>query len=149
MWGIYAKWTLSPNRLVFWDEFSCLVCINWCFVTWQEFLEDVLHRFDRQSFKGYYGLIAKLTQTGTVLEYHDTFEKYLNRMRGVSETDLFTLFVAGLRADIQERLRLHRPQSFAEAMLLAVEFGDEQGDRVPAAQPVSARDDSGRTRTGG
>ena len=106
-------------------------CANNDFVTWQDFLEDVRHHFDRQSFKDYYGLIAKLTQIGSVLDYHDTFEKYFNRVRGVSESDLFTLFIAGLKTDVQERLRLHRPQSLAEAMSLAVEFGDEQADRKP------------------
>lgn len=55
-------------------------CVNSEFVTWQDFLEDVRHRFDRQSFKDYFGLLAKLTQTGTVLAYHDTFERYLNRV---------------------------------------------------------------------
>ena len=29
----------------------------------QEFLDDVRHRFDWKSFKDYFGLIAKLTQT--------------------------------------------------------------------------------------
>ena len=85
---------------------------------------DVRHRFDRQSFKNYFGLIAKLTQTGTVLEYHDTFEKYLNRVRGIPESELFTLFVAGPKHDMQERLRLHRPESLAEAMALALELAD-------------------------
>lgn len=56
-------------------------CANNEFVAWQEFLWDVRHRFDRQSFKNFYGLLAKLTQTGTILEYHDTFEKYLNRVQ--------------------------------------------------------------------
>lgn len=67
------------------------------FVTWSEFLEDVRHRFERQTFKDYFGLIAKLTQTGTVLEYHDTFERYLNRVQGVPESKLFTLFFFGRR----------------------------------------------------
>ncbi|KAJ0882752.1 putative non-specific serine/threonine protein kinase [Helianthus annuus] len=26
IWGLYTKWFLSPTRLVFWVEFSCLVC---------------------------------------------------------------------------------------------------------------------------
>ncbi|KAJ0926070.1 hypothetical protein HanRHA438_Chr04g0166811 [Helianthus annuus] len=26
MWGLYTKWALSPTRLVFWVEFSRLVC---------------------------------------------------------------------------------------------------------------------------
>ncbi|XP_042019016.1 uncharacterized protein LOC121766845 [Salvia splendens] len=98
-------------------------------VTWQEFLDDVRHRFDRQSFQDYFGLIAKLTQTGTVLEYHDTFEKYLNRIQGVPEKQLFTLFVAGLKPDMKERLSLHRPSSLAAAMALTLELVDSHPDR--------------------
>ncbi|XP_042045733.1 uncharacterized protein LOC121799030 [Salvia splendens] len=85
-----------------------------------EFLEDIRHRF---------GLIAKLTQTGSVVEYHDTFEKYLNRVQGIPERQLFTLFVAGLKPDMQERLRLHRPSSLAAAMALTLELADSHGDR--------------------
>jgi hypothetical protein len=29
MRGLYIKWALSPNRLVFWDEFSHLICDIW------------------------------------------------------------------------------------------------------------------------
>lgn len=79
-------------------------CANNEFVTWQEFLEDVHHRFDRRSFQKNFGLLAKLTQTGTLLDYHDTFEKYLNRVQGVLESVLFTLFVAGLKPDIQREV---------------------------------------------
>ena len=67
------------------------------FVTWHEFLEDVRLRFDPQSFQNYFSLIAKLTQTGSVVDYHNTFKKYLNRVQGIREYELFTLFVAGLK----------------------------------------------------
>ena len=116
----YAVMLFDPPA----SEWVFNYCANTDFVTWQDFLVDVRHRFDRQSFKNYFGLIAKLTQTGTVLEYHDTFEKYLNRVRGIPESELFTLFVAGPKHDMQERLRLHRPESLAEAMALALELAD-------------------------
>ena len=96
------------------------------FVTWQEFLEDVRHRFEPQSFQNYFGLIAKLVQTGSVAEYHDTFEKYLNQIQGIPESELFTLFVAGLKPDMQERVKLHRPSSLAAAMALSLELATTQ-----------------------
>ncbi|XP_042032226.1 uncharacterized protein LOC121778901 [Salvia splendens] len=104
-------------------------CANNEFVTWNEFLGDVRHRFDRKSFQNYFGLLAKLTQTGSLLEYHNTFEKYLNRVHGVPESELFTLFVAGLKPDIQERVKLHRPESLAAAMALILEWTEEIHDR--------------------
>ncbi|XP_042021153.1 uncharacterized protein LOC121768675 [Salvia splendens] len=115
-------------------------CANNDFVTWREFLEDVRHRFDRQSFQDYFGLLAKLTQTGSVLEYHDTFEKYLNRVQGIPETKLFTLFVAGLKPDMQERVRLHRPSSLAAAMALTLELADSQVPQQPSRRPWQPRD---------
>ncbi|XP_042035243.1 uncharacterized protein LOC121781586 [Salvia splendens] len=128
----YAVMLFDPPA----SEWVFNYCANNEFVTWQEFLEDVRHRFDRQSFKDYFGLIAKLTQTGTVLEYHDTFEKYLNRVQGVPEAKLFTLFVAGLKPEMQERLTLHRPTSLAAAMALALEISDTHSER--ASQHLSS-----------
>lgn len=101
-------------------------CANNDFVTWQDFLEDVRHRFDRQSFKDYFRQLAKLTQTWTVLDYHNTFEKYLNRVKGIPESELFTLFVTCLKPDMQESLQLHQPSSIVAAMALALELADSQ-----------------------
>ncbi|XP_042039612.1 uncharacterized protein LOC121785291 [Salvia splendens] len=126
----YAVMLFDPPA----SEWVFNYCANNEFVTWQEFLEDVRHRFDRESFQDYFGLIAKLTQTGSVLEYHDTFEKYLNRVQGVPESQLLTLFVAGLKPDMQERLRLHRPSSLAAAMALTLELADSHSDRQQPQQ---------------
>lgn len=52
------------------------------------------------------------------------FERYLNHVWGILESKLFTLFVAGLKPDMQERLKLHRPTSLAAAMALALELID-------------------------
>ncbi|XP_042022920.1 uncharacterized protein LOC121770215 [Salvia splendens] len=104
-------------------------CANNEFVTWDDFLEDVRHRFDRRSTQNYFGLLAKLTQTGPLLEYHNTFEKYLNRVQGVPESELFTLFVAGLKPDVQERVRLHRPGSLSAAVALVLEWTDAPYER--------------------
>ncbi|XP_042005724.1 uncharacterized protein LOC121754429 [Salvia splendens] len=126
----YAVMLFDPPA----SEWVFNYCANNEFVTWQEFLEDVRHRFDRQSFQDYFGLIAKLTQTGSVIEYHDTFERYLNRVQGVPERQLFTLFVGGLKPDMQERLRLHRPSSLAAAMALALELADTHYDHQQPQQ---------------
>ncbi|XP_042008927.1 uncharacterized protein LOC121757445 [Salvia splendens] len=127
----YAVMLFDPPA----SEWVFNYCANTDFVTWQEFLEDVRHRFDKQSFKDYFGLIAKLTQTGTVLEYHDTFERYLNRVQGVPEVKLFTLYVAGLKPDMQERVTLRQPRSLAAAMALSLELADSQPDRSLGQYP--------------
>ncbi|XP_041999909.1 uncharacterized protein LOC121749403 [Salvia splendens] len=129
----YAVMVFDPPA----SEWVFNYCGNNDFVTWHEFLEDVLNRFDRQSFKDYFGLIAKLTQTGTVLEYHDTFEKYLNRVQGVPESKLRTLFVVGLTANMQESLKLHRLTSLATALVSSLELADTQSDRNIAQSSAS------------
>lgn len=132
----YAVMLFDPPA----SEWVFNYCANTEFVTWQDFLENVRHRFDRQSFKDYFGLLAKQTQTGTVLAYHDTFERYLNRVQGIPESKLYTLFIAGLKPDLQERLRLHRPSSLTEAMALALELADSQLDQAQnTQQPAGAR----------
>ncbi|XP_042065700.1 uncharacterized protein LOC121809231 [Salvia splendens] len=103
------------------------------YVTWPEFLEDVRHRFDPQSFRNYIGPLAKLVQTGTVAEYHDTFEKFLNRVEGVPDYILIPVFIEGLKMPIQEKVELQQPQSLAEAMALALRLAANQDHRYQQA----------------
>lgn len=65
-----------------------------------DFLEDVRHRFEPQSFTNSIGPLSKLVQTGTVAEYHATFERLLNRMDGLPESALIPMFIAGLKEPI-------------------------------------------------
>ena len=99
------------------------------FVSWPEFLEEVRHRFDPQSFRNYTGLIAKLIQTGTVAEYHAIFERYLNRVEDLSEASLIPIFIAGLKQPIQEKVELQEPTSLAAAMALALRLAATQEER--------------------
>ena len=102
---------------------------NNLWVSWADFLEDVRHRFDPHSFRNYSGLISKLVQTGTVAEYHDTFERYLNRVEDLSEASLIPIFIAGLKEPIREKVDLQEPSSLAAAMALALRLAATQEDR--------------------
>ncbi|XP_042067228.1 uncharacterized protein LOC121810533 [Salvia splendens] len=99
------------------------------FVTWPEFLNDVRHRFDPQSFRNYTGLIAKLVQTTTVADYHATFERYLNRVTDLSESALIPIFIQGLKQPLQEKVELQNPESLAEAMALALRLAATHDER--------------------
>ncbi|XP_042059584.1 uncharacterized protein LOC121804108 [Salvia splendens] len=100
-------------------------------VTWREFLEDVRHRFDPQSLRNCIGPLSKLVQTGSVAEYHDAFERYLNRVRGLSEEALIPIFITGLKEPIQEKVELQQPGSLAEAMALALRLAVSHEERHP------------------
>ncbi|XP_042012377.1 uncharacterized protein LOC121760841 [Salvia splendens] len=114
------------------------------FVTWQEFLDDVRHRFDPQSFRNYTGLIAKLVQTTTVADYHATFERYLNRVTDLSESSLIPIFIQGLKQPLQEKIELQNPASLAEAMALALGLAATQDEQPQQPLPYPRRQWSGR-----
>ncbi|XP_042016453.1 uncharacterized protein LOC121764507 [Salvia splendens] len=114
------------------------------FVTWPEFLDDVRHRFDPQSFRNYTGLIAKLVQTSTVADYHATFERYLNRVTDLSESSLIPIFIQGLKQPLQEKIELQNPVSLAEAMALALRLAATQDERPHQPSPYPRRQWSGK-----
>lgn len=99
------------------------------YATWPEFLEDVRHRFDPQSFRNSMGPLSKLVQTGSVADYHDAFDRYLNRAHGCSEEALIPIFITGLKDPIQEKVELQQPSSLAEAMALALRLGTSHEER--------------------
>ncbi|KAG6402647.1 hypothetical protein SASPL_134849 [Salvia splendens] len=103
---------------------------NNMFVTWHDFLEDVRQRFDPHCYESYIGLLSKLCQTGSVVEYQATFEKLLNRISGVPESTLLPTYIAGLKQPTQRQVKLHRPPTLASAFALAQELSACNDDRL-------------------
>ncbi|XP_071728193.1 uncharacterized protein [Rutidosis leptorrhynchoides] len=62
--------------------------------------------------------LKKLKQTGTVEEYHDKFEYLLNKVE-ISEKHAVSLFLGGLRKDIELSVRMFKPKSLEDAYSLA------------------------------
>lgn len=89
---------------------------------WADFLDDVRRRFDPQCFQNFIGLIAKLSQTGTIAEYNAAFETMLNRVRGVPKYILLPIYIEGIAQPVKNQVHLQYPSSVAAAMALAVEF---------------------------
>ena len=83
--------------------------------------------------------LAKLVQTGSVADYHDTFEKYLNRVEGLSDYALIPIFIEGLKQPIQEKVELQHPQSLAEAMAIALRLGATQENTFQQAASGSKK----------
>lgn len=75
----------------------------------------------------YIELIAKLTQTGSLAEYHTEFEKMLNRTQGLPESTLLPIYLGGLRQPVRKQVRFQHPQSVAAVMALATEFDSVAG----------------------
>ncbi|KAL1540646.1 hypothetical protein AAHA92_24966 [Salvia divinorum] len=92
------------------------------YARWAEFLEDVRKRFDPKCFVNYFGKIAKLCQTGSLTDYNKEFETMLNRVRGVPDYMLLTLYVEGLLQPVRNQVKFQYPPSVAAAIALALEF---------------------------
>lgn len=91
-------------------------------VSWPQFLEDTRRRFDPHYFVNYIELIAKLTQTGSLVDYNREFERMSTQIHGVSEATLLSMYLGGLRHLIWNQVRFQHPTSVAAAMALAMEF---------------------------
>ncbi|KAJ8898841.1 hypothetical protein K2173_008150 [Erythroxylum novogranatense] len=85
-------------------------------------------------YKDYMGLLSKLQQRTTVMEYQAKFERLLNKISGVSETTLISIFKAGLKPPIRREVNLRNPltlgQTFALARELAANYTDTMSSLV-------------------
>lgn len=97
--------------------------------SWGQFLEDVRRRFDQNYFVNHIELIAKLSQTGALLDYNREFERIQTQIRGVPESTLLPIYMSGLRNPVRSLVRFQHPTSVAAAMALALEF-DSSADRT-------------------
>nr|GMD82510.1 Transposon Ty3-G Gag-Pol polyprotein [Ipomoea batatas]GME15449.1 Transposon Ty3-G Gag-Pol polyprotein [Ipomoea batatas]GME19231.1 Transposon Ty3-G Gag-Pol polyprotein [Ipomoea batatas] len=86
---------------------------------WHDFLEKVAQRFGTTHFEDPLAELAKLTQTGTVADFQAAFEKLLNRVTGVTETQLVSYVLGGLKPHVRRELLLARPRTVLAAFELA------------------------------
>ncbi|VFQ97281.1 unnamed protein product [Cuscuta campestris] len=90
--------------------------------SWTEFVTSFKLRFDPLNYVDYFGFLSKVRQTGSVLEYQQAFEKVLVNVTGVEESNLQSLFHAGLKTHVQHELMLLKPSSLSESFALAREL---------------------------
>nr|GMC60945.1 Transposon Ty3-G Gag-Pol polyprotein [Ipomoea batatas] len=86
---------------------------------WHDFLEKFAQRFGTTHFEDPLAELAKLTQTGTVADFQAAFEKLLNRVIGVTETQLVSYVIGGLKPHVRRELLLARPRTVLAAFELA------------------------------
>ncbi|KAF9605047.1 hypothetical protein IFM89_013717 [Coptis chinensis] len=68
--------------------------------------------------------LSKLTQQGTVREYITSFETLINLVPGIQDQHQVSLFVSGLKAEIQAGVRIHNPLSLSHGIDLALKHED-------------------------
>ncbi|VFQ74333.1 unnamed protein product [Cuscuta campestris] len=89
--------------------------------TWADFEEQFKFRFDPEMYEDYFGLLAKLQQTTTLMAYQTEFERLMNKVEGVTEATLISVFISGLKDPVRRELRVNRPSTLNGAFALARE----------------------------
>nr|GMD88071.1 Transposon Ty3-G Gag-Pol polyprotein [Ipomoea batatas] len=82
-------------------------------------LLKVEQRFGTTHFEDPLAELAKLTQIGTVADFQAAFEKLLNRVMGVTETQLVSYVIGGLKSHLRRELLLYRPRTILATFELA------------------------------
>nr|GMD63279.1 Transposon Ty3-G Gag-Pol polyprotein [Ipomoea batatas] len=95
---------------------------NELLTTWENFQRQVELRFGPSRFEDYQGKLSKLLQRTTVTEYQSEFEYLMNKVTGISESILISMFIAGLKSHIRRELQRARPTSLMETFALAREY---------------------------
>ena len=82
--------------------------------TWRQFREAILRRFQPGVVKDPYGPLLKLKQTGPVLEYIEQFERISGPMKDVDRGIMRSIFVNGLKGELQAEIKSLELDSLAE-----------------------------------
>ncbi|KAF9605396.1 hypothetical protein IFM89_016973 [Coptis chinensis] len=82
-------------------------------LTWRQFSTSLCKRFGSRKHIDPMSSLSKLTQQGTVREYITSFETLINLVPGIQDQHQVSLFVSGLKAEIQAGVRIHNPLSLS------------------------------------
>ncbi|VFQ88034.1 unnamed protein product [Cuscuta campestris] len=112
---------------------------NNCITSWPAFLEAVKHRFDPSHYEDYMGLLCKLQQRASVIDYQADFERLLNKITGVPEPTLISIYIAGLKQPTWREVLLRRPVTLGQTFALARELAVNYTDTLAALSGSSKR----------
>lgn len=76
-------------------------------------------RFEESGYVSSDEALSRIKQVGSLRDYQEEFEKLGNRVQGWSQKALAGTFMGGLKPEISEGIRMHRPKSLKDAISLA------------------------------
>ncbi|KAD6454476.1 hypothetical protein E3N88_09182 [Mikania micrantha] len=88
-------------------------------LSWVDFQAELLQRFSGLEIHNPYEQLATLKQRDSIHDYIDDFEYLLSLVPRLPESQALGYFIAGLKEDVKQWVRLHRPLSRLDAMYLA------------------------------
>ncbi|KAL4565288.1 hypothetical protein LXL04_029376 [Taraxacum kok-saghyz] len=105
-------------------------------LTWEQFQSELLQRFSGLDIHNPYEQLATMKQEDSIHAYIDDFEYLLSLVPKLPESQALGYFIAGLKEDAKKWVRLHRPQTRLDAMLLAK---DIESLLRPSSSSIPAR----------
>ncbi|KAD4585314.1 hypothetical protein E3N88_22915 [Mikania micrantha] len=88
-------------------------------LSWVDFQAELLQRFSGLEIHNPYEQLATLKQRDSIHDFIDDFEYLLSLVPRLPESQALGYFIAGLKDDVKQWVRLHRPLSRLDAMYLA------------------------------
>ncbi|XP_058755088.1 uncharacterized protein LOC131628242 [Vicia villosa] len=125
------------NWYQWWEEQTSLK-------TWEEFKIAVMRRFQPGLLHNPLGPLLSLKQKGSVGEYREKFEMMVAPLRREERIMLDSIFLNGLKDEIQAELKLHESQDLAELMDRALLI--EEKNEVVTKKGSSWKDRGGTFR---
>lgn len=90
------------------------------FNNWEEFSTAICRRFGPTEYDDFQAMLSKIIQKTSVRAYQEEFERISNRVEGWSDSAMKSVYLSGLRPDIQAEVRTLRPQTLEETFALAL-----------------------------
>ncbi|RWR84947.1 Ty3/gypsy retrotransposon protein [Cinnamomum micranthum f. kanehirae] len=87
--------------------------------TWEQFVLAMDAWFGPSKSEDFAGKLSKLRQNSTVLEYQREFQRLSNRVKGLSESYLVSLYLSGLRDDVRIGVQKLEPTNLPDVFSLA------------------------------
>ncbi|PNX92763.1 Ty3/gypsy retrotransposon protein [Trifolium pratense] len=97
--------------------------------SWHDLLLTLETRFAPSFYDDPRGALFKLTQTGSVNQYLNDFERIANRVMGLPHPFLLSCFISGLSPEIRREVQALQPISLPHATALAKIQEDKINDR--------------------
>ncbi|KAF9607193.1 hypothetical protein IFM89_033400 [Coptis chinensis] len=113
-------------------------------LTWRQFSTSLCKRFGSKKHIDPMSSLSKLTQQGTVREYITSFETLINLVPGIQDQHQVSLFVSGLKAEIQAGVRIHNPLSLSHGTMRSTTM---RAIVYCKSKPLSVLMDSGSTHS--
>ncbi|VFQ69392.1 unnamed protein product [Cuscuta campestris] len=104
-------------------------------VDYADFVDKFKLRFDPMYYADYFGQLANLRQTGSVMEYQTAFENIMQHVTGASEANLLSLFHAGLKPHLRHEIALLKPTTLSSSFALARELEAKHSTLLQSVSP--------------